>query len=130
VESQRKDSRTIQLSEGASFELMMDEQDFQMKADQALEALDKALGAAVEQHEIEPDFSAGTLTIEFDDPPARFVVSPNSPVRQIWVSALATSFKLDWSEERAEFVLEETGQTLKELMAEAIGKQLGEDVKL
>ena len=109
---------------------MMDERDFQMKADQALEALDDALGAAVEEHDIEPDFSAGTLTVEFEDPPARFVVSPNSPVRQIWVSALATSFKLDWSEERAEFVLEGTGQTLKELMAEAIGKQLGKDVKL
>jgi len=109
---------------------MMDERDFQWKADQALEALDDALGAVVEEHDIEPDFSAGTLTVEFEDPPARFVVSPNSPVRQIWVSALTTSFKLDWSEERDEFALGETGQTLKELMAEVIGKQLGEDVKL
>ena len=109
---------------------MMDEREFQMKADRALKALDDLLGAAVEDHDIEPDFSAGTLTVEFEDPPARFVVSPNSPVRQIWVSALTTSFKLDWSDERGEFVLGETGQTLKELMAEVIGKQLGEDVKL
>jgi len=110
--------------------MMMDEQEFQLKADEALADLDGALGEAADRHDIEPDFAAGTLTVEFDDPPAKFVVSPNSPVRQIWVSALTTSFKLDWEAERGEFVLGETGQSLKELMAEVIGKQLGESVEL
>ena len=108
----------------------MNDHEFQLRADEAFEDLDGALGEAAESHEFEPDFSAGTVTVEFDDPPAKFVVSPNSPVRQIWVSALATSFKLDWNPERGEFVLSGTGQSLRELMGELIGKQLGEDVKL
>jgi frataxin-like iron-binding protein CyaY len=35
------------------------------------------------------------LQIVFEEPaPAKFVVSPNAPVRQIWVSALSRSYKL------------------------------------
>ena len=108
----------------------MDEQEFERRAEEALDALDGALGAAAEEYDFEPDFQVGALTVEFEDPPAKFVVSPNRPVRQIWVSALLTSFKLGWDEGQGTFVLEKTGQTLAELMEEVIGKQLGVDVKL
>ncbi len=118
------------LVQNASFELMMDEQSFQLKADAALSELDEALGAVADDYDFEPDFQAGALTIEFDSPPGKFVVSPNGPVRQIWVSALATSFKLGWDEARGEFVRNETGQPLKELMAEVIGKHLGRSIQL
>ena len=67
---------------------------------------------------------------EFDDPPAKFVVSPNSPVSQVWVSAQMKSFKLDWDSKRSAFVLLETGQTLVDLVAGAVGQQLGEQVRL
>ncbi len=109
---------------------MLAEKEFQRLAEKALEELNRALGAAAEKHEFEPDFNAGALTIEFGDPPGRFVVSPNGPVRQIWVSALATSYKLDWDSSRGEFALGGTGQTLKELLGELIGRQLGEEVVL
>ena len=109
---------------------MMDEQDFRLRCDQALNDLYKALLKAADTHEIEVDENAGALTVEFEDPPAKFVVSPNAPVRQIWVSALTRSFKLDWKAERSEFVLAKTGASLKELMASVIGTQLGETVQL
>lgn len=108
----------------------MDEHEFQMKADEALEELDAALGAAADEHGFEPDFQAGALTIEFDDPPGKFVISPNSAVRQIWVSALATSYKLDWDAGRGAFIHAETGRTLKELIGDLIAKQIGEPVQL
>jgi len=54
-------------------------------------------------------------------------VSPNAPVRQIWISALATSFKLDWSDERKDFVLTKTGEGLKALVTRLINQQLGEE---
>jgi CyaY protein len=54
------------------------------------------------------------------------VISPNAPVRQIWISALATSFKLDWAGE--DFVLAKTGEGLKTLVARLINQQLGEEV--
>jgi CyaY protein len=109
---------------------MLDEQTYQLKVDETLDELDEALGSAADKYGFEPDFQAGALTVEFEDPPAKFVVSPNSPVRQIWVSALTSSFKLDWAADQDAFVLKETGQTLKQLMADVIGKQLGVTVEL
>ncbi|HEV8414849.1 MAG TPA: frataxin domain-containing protein [Bryobacteraceae bacterium] len=99
-----------------------------MRAEQALDDLYRRLSAAAEDYEFEVDFNAGALAIEFENPPAKFVVSPNSPVSQIWVSAHSKSFKLDWNPTRAAFVL--GGQTLAELIGDAVGKQLGEPVAL
>lgn len=109
----------------------MDEQDFKTRADAALQELYEALNVASEEYDsFEADFNAGALTVEFETPPAKFVVSPNSPVRQIWVSARTKSFKLDWNEEQHEFVLAETGQSLIDLMEWAVGEQIGEEVIL
>ena len=108
---------------------MIDELTFRDRADQALSSLQHALAAASDQHDFEADLNAGALTIEFEEPPAKFVVSPNTPVRQVWVSAQAKSYKLDWDESRAAFALA-SGPTLRELIAEAISRQIGEEVKL
>jgi iron donor protein CyaY len=108
----------------------MDEQEFKKRADEALHQLDRKLAAASDQYGFEPDFNSGALTIEFEEPKARFVVSPNSPVRQIWVSAHSRSFKLGWNDERSAFVLADTGQTLEEFIASAISTHLGETVTL
>ncbi len=108
----------------------MDDQQFKTLATAALESLADRLGEAGEQFGFEADLQEGALKIEFDDPPARFVVSPNSPVRQIWVSALVRSFKLDWDEARREFVFSSTGETLDQLLGNVIGQQIGETVVL
>jgi CyaY protein len=106
----------------------MTDQEFQKKADEALATLDRALELAADEHGFEVDSHAGALTLEFEDPPARFVVSPNSPVKQMWVSALNKSFKLDFDAQQNAFVLRETGQTLTELMTSVVGQQLGESI--
>jgi frataxin len=108
----------------------MDEQEFKTRADQALQALYKRLATASEDAEFEADFNAGALAIEFEEPPGKFVVSPNTPVRQIWVSAHSKSYKLDWNDGQGAFVLQSTGQTLTELIQDAITQQLGEEVSL
>ena len=108
----------------------MDEQEFKKRADQALQALHKRLVAASEDADFEADFNAGALAIEFENPPGKFVVSPNSPVHQIWVSAHSKSYKLDWDDVQNTFVLESTGQSLTELIQNAIAQQLGEEVAL
>jgi len=108
----------------------MEEQEFRDRADEALDALNRRLLTAAEEFDFEADFNSGALAIEFESPPGKFVVSPNSPVRQIWVSAHSKSFKLDWDSAKSAFVLAGSGQTLIELVSEAIGKQLGEEVTL
>ena len=108
----------------------MDEQEFKRRADQALEQLDHKLAAAGDRYGFEADFNAGALAIEFDEPPAKFVISPNAPVRQIWVSAHSRSFKLAWDDARQAFVLPDTGEALDDFIAAAIGRHLGEAVTL
>jgi CyaY protein len=108
----------------------MDDQEFKKLADESLHALYKRLAAASEDAEFEPEFNSGALAIEFENPPGKFVISPNAPVHQIWVSAHSKSYKLDWDPVESSFVLSSTGQTLTELIQEAIGKQLGEEVSL
>jgi iron donor protein CyaY len=108
----------------------MDEQEFKKRADDVLEALYRRLAAASDDGGFDVDFNAGALGIEFEDPPAKFVISPNSPVSQIWVSAHSKSYKLDWDDVESTFVLQNTGQTLTELIQDAITKQLGEEVSL
>jgi CyaY protein len=108
----------------------MDDQQFQRLAGASLEELYRLLAAAVDRHDFDADLSAGAITIEFEVPPERFVVSPNAPVYQIWVSAHVQSFKLDWDAGRGAFVHAESGASLRELIAEAISKRLGEPVSL
>ncbi len=95
----------------------MDEQEFRTRSDQALESLYKKLSQASDRYDFEPDFNSGALAIEFEEPKAKFVVSPNTPVRQIWVSAHSKSFKLDWDSARQTFVFPENKQSLDELIA-------------
>ena len=106
----------------------MTDQEFQSRSDASLQNLYQRLSRAAENHDFEADFNSGALAIEFEDPPGKFVVSPNSPVRQIWVSAHSKSFKFDWDAAQEAFVL--GGQTLADMMADAITKQLGEPVAL
>ena len=108
----------------------MDEQDFRYVADKAMNDLHRRLSALSGDHDFDADFNAGALAIEFEEPPAKFVISPNSPVRQIWLSAHSKSFKLDWDPNRADFVLPNTGQTLAQVVGDAISQQLGESVSL
>lgn len=110
--------------------LTMDEQEFRTQSDRALVALYNALASASDEHDFDTDMNNGALAIEFEDPPAKFVISPNAPVRQIWVSAHSRSFKLDWDSARTAFVMAATGQTLKELIEQQIEQRTGEKITL
>ena len=54
------------------------------------------------------------MNLVFDEPASKFVVSPNAPVRQIWVSAMSKSYKLSWSPEADAFTLD--GESLSQLL--------------
>lgn len=110
---------------------MMDEHDFQKKCDAAFEDLRKRLLELGDEHGFEVEGGSGKLEIEFDDEDeTRFVISPNAPVRQIWISALATSFKLGWSDQAQAFVQDKTGETLNEVMSRILTQQLGSPVSV
>jgi len=110
---------------------MLDERDFQKKCDRALEDLKRRLLDAGDEHGFDVEGESGKLEVVFEEPrPAKFVISPNTPVREIWISALSTSFKLGWSESKNAFVLEKTGEDLLAVLSRVISQQLGEEMKL
>src|SRR5947209_19053252 len=110
---------------------MLDEQDFRRKADAAFEALKGRLLALGDEHGFDVEGESGKLEVIFEEPEeVKFVISPNAPVREIWISALSTSFKLGWSEPRNAFVLEKTGEDLFGVMSRVISQQLDEPVTL
>lgn len=104
---------------------MLDELTFRRHADQAIESLKQSLIDAEQTGDFEVEEQSGALNVVFEEPPAKFVITPNTPVRQIWISALATSFKLDWSEERGDFFYPKDSLTLKPLVAHLINQHLG-----
>src|SRR5579863_271306 len=97
---------------------MQDELEFRRAADGALDELKKHLIAREEDADagFEVEEQNGVLNVLFEEPPAKFVITPNTPVRQIWISALSTSFKLDWDGKAQAFVLPKTGEQLTPLV--------------
>jgi CyaY protein len=109
-------------------DMPLDEQDFQDHAEKALDELDAAYSRIGARYPVEADLAGGVLRVTFEEPDqAVFVVSPNGPARQIWVSALMKSFKFDWDEEREKFVHAETREPLREVLERLSREQLGDD---
>lgn len=93
---------------------MIDEQEFRRAAEKALESLKRHLIQREEEQDagFEVEEQNGVLNVTFEDPPGKFVITPNTPVRQVWISALATSFKLDWDASAGVFTLPRSGEAL------------------
>ena len=105
---------------------MLDELEFRRLADIALDSLLQHLIAREAEADsgFEVDEQGGVLNIAFEEPAGKFVITPNAPVRQIWISALSTSFKLDWDETAAAFTLPRTSEQLIALVDRLIGEHL------
>jgi len=106
---------------------MIDESTFRRESDHALESLKQSLIAAEDNDgTFEFEDNNGVMNIIFEDGSSKFVVTPNTPIRQIWISAQATSYKLDWSESARTFTLSKTGEDLKTLIQRLLREQLSD----
>ena len=106
----------------------LSEQDFRVKSDEALERARRALLPLADEAGFEIELSNGVLNLIFEEPTeARFVVSPNAPVRQIWVSAMSKSYKLSWAPDAGAFAL--NGEPLPQLLERLTRVQLGAGLK-
>src|SRR5580704_3224871 len=95
---------------------MIDEGTFRRESDRALESLKQSLISAEDDDgTFEFEDNNGVMNIIFENGSAKFVITPNTPIRQVWISAQATSFKLDWSEAANAFTFAKTGEDLKTL---------------
>src|SRR5580700_3390328 len=97
---------------------MLSEHEFTKQCDATFEALRNRLLELGDANDFGVEGGSGKLEIEFEDEDeTRFVISPNAPVRQIWISALA-------------FVQEKTGETLNQVMSRILTEKLGTPVEV
>ncbi len=98
------------------------EQEFRIKSDDTLRQAQQALFPLADLNDFEVELQNGVLQIIFEKSiETKFVVSPNAPVRQVWVSAQARSYKLLWSSEAKTFVL--NGEPLEMLLDRLVKSQ-------
>lgn len=106
----------------------LSEAEFQEKAEAAIRELEAAFADLGEQRDLDVEVQGGVLNVSFEEgEPGRFIVSPNSSVRQLWVSARVASYKFDWSQAANGFVLAGTGEPIKQVMTRLTREQLGDD---
>ncbi len=104
--------------------MTLSEQDFRLQADHALEHAQRSLLPLADDKGFEVELQNGVLQVIFEEPAAaKFVVSPNAPVRQVWVSAMSKSYKLAWSPVSSAFQLD--GETLEALLMRLVHQFLG-----
>lgn len=103
----------------------LSEQDFRVKSDDALQRARQALLPLADAEGFEVELQNGVLDVVFEEPSdAKFVVSPNAPVRQIWVSAMARSYKLPWDDAAGTFAI--NGESLPSLLERLARTFLGQ----
>lgn len=109
---------------------MKDHAEFRERAEHAVNVFYRALATVGDDFGFEADLDSGVLTVKFGKPNTRVVVSPHLATHQVWLSAAKKVYKLGWDIVENAFVLDETGETLKELLEQVISRQAGEDVSL
>jgi iron donor protein CyaY len=106
---------------------MIDEATFRRESDRALESLKQSLISAEDDDgTFEFEDNNGVMNIIFENGSAKFVITPNTPIRQVWISAKATSYKLDWTESGHAFTFAKTGEDLKTLTQRLLREHLSD----
>jgi iron-sulfur cluster assembly protein CyaY len=104
----------------------MNDAEFAERAEQTLADLEDRLNEASADMDMEVEAGEGTIKIRFEDPhPGTFVLSPNPPAKQLWLSARTTSFKFNWSDQVNGFVHEKSGEPIDQTLGRLISEQMG-----
>ncbi len=109
---------------------MSDEQDFKKRADAALSLLGRDLSSAADDYGFASSVSGGTIHVDCGSPGGRIAIAANPAAQHVTVQIGAKTYKLDWDIVEAAFVHGESGQNLRELIEQALSKQLRQEVSL
>src|SRR5271155_2236832 len=106
---------------------MIDEATFRRESDRALESLKQSLISAEDDDgTFEFEDNNGVMNIIFENGSPKFVITPNTPIPQVWIPPHATNYKLDWNETASAFTLPKTGEDLKPLTQRLLREHLND----
>jgi frataxin-like iron-binding protein CyaY len=109
---------------------MSEEQVFKKRAEGTLSSLGRDLASAGDDYGFRTGLSGGTISVDCGSPGGKMTIAGNPATQQIWVTAGARTYKLDWDIVEAAFVHSDSGQTLREIIEQALSKQLRQEVTL
>jgi len=109
---------------------MSEEQEFKKRADAALSLLSRDLASAGDDYGFRTSYASGTISVDTGSPNGKLTISSNPGAQQIWVQAGTKSYKLDWDIVEAGFTHADSGQSLREIVEQALSKQLRQEVTL
>lgn len=104
----------------------LSESEFEILADETLEALVEAL-SDLEDDRIEADLESGVLTIRFDDG-SKQVVNSHRAAGQIWMAAGTSAWHFGW-DGRA-WIASRSGDELWRTVSEKVSEKLGREIEL
>lgn len=103
---------------------------FTQHYDASITDLETRLSNAIDEGtEFDFEKNGDVLTIEFEDG-ERFIISPNSPVNQLWVSANYSGSRFNWSDEENDWIHEKQGDPLFLFLDKELSKKLGKPVSI
>ena len=103
---------------------------FCSELDATIRDLEGKLGSLIDEG-MEFDFtrSGDVLTIEFEDG-EKIVITPQSPMEQLWISANYAGHRFNWLQDRSEWTNEKSGESLKRFLSKTLTAKLGIEANL
>jgi CyaY protein len=108
-------------------EAPLSEHEFDSLADQALRALEGALGDVDERLEV--DLASGVLTLEFWDA-TKYVVNSHRAARQIWMAAERSAWHFDYRRIDGRWTTSKADEELWATLEGVVSRKLGRPVAL
>lgn len=104
----------------------LSESEFEMLADETLEALVESL-SSLEDDGLEADLESGVLTIRYEDG-AKHVINSHRAAGQIWMAAGTTAWHFSWNGSR--WLSTRSGDELWATVNEKVGSKLNREIDL
>jgi CyaY protein len=105
----------------------MDDKEFREQSDTTLNKVAKWL-EDFDPDEVDYATADGVVTIEFSGG-AKFILSRQSQMKQLWLAAGAQGLHYNWNDARNSWLDDKDGHELFSRLAEAISEQLGHPVE-
>lgn len=103
---------------------------FTNRYDTAVSRLDNALSAFIDSgSEFDTEKNGDVLSVIFDDG-SKFIITPNSPVSQLWVSANYEGHRFNFDEARQQWIDEKSGEIFEAYLGRLLSEKLGQSISL
>src|SRR4051812_21218846 len=104
--------------------------DFGKQYESTMTELDTKLSALIDSGEdFDLERSGDVMKILFEDG-EQFIITPQSPTSQLWLSANYAGHRFNWSDEKSDWTNEKTGERFTNELSYLLGNKLEKAIEL